>query len=243
MSLAVKALIDLVARLRSPGGCPWDAKQTDSTIKQYLLEEAYEVLDAIEKTSPADVCEELGDLLFHIIFLARLASERREFDFVDVVENITRKMIRRHPHVFGETRVNNAEEVVENWAVIKKREKVHAVDASALDGIPQDLPALMKTHRLGERASRIGFGRNNTASGWNEAAEKFRGLEAAVADGDKAFVGQKIGELLFCLAGLSRAWGHNGEHLLRVQNRRFSEQVADHEKGLNRIENDLKSQK
>ncbi|SPD74955.1 Phosphoribosyl-ATP diphosphatase [uncultured Desulfobacterium sp.] len=243
MSLAVKALLDLVERLRSPGGCPWDAKQTDSTIKQYLLEEAYEVLDAIEKSSPSDVCEELGDLLFHIIFLARLASERQEFDFVDVVENITRKMIRRHPHVFGETRVNNAEEVVENWAVIKKREKVNAVDASALDGIPQDLPALMKTHRLGERASRIGFGCNNTASSWNEVAEKFSGLAAAVADGDRVFVGQKIGEVLFCLAGLSRKWGHNSEHLLRVQNRRFSDQVAEHEKGLNRIENDLKSQK
>ncbi|MBW2216862.1 MAG: nucleoside triphosphate pyrophosphohydrolase, partial [Deltaproteobacteria bacterium] len=111
---AVTGLVDLVEKLRGPGGCPWDAKQTDATIKLYLLEEAYEVLDAIEKTSPPDVCEELGDLLFHIFFLARLAEERKEFDFSEVVEKITEKMIRRHPHVFGNTTVDSADDVAVN---------------------------------------------------------------------------------------------------------------------------------
>ncbi len=230
---AIKALIDLVARLRSPGGCPWDAKQTDSTIKVYLLEEAYEVLDAIEKASAADVCEELGDLLFHIIFLARLASERGEFEFVDVVEKITLKMIRRHPHVFGETRLNNAEEVVENWAIIKKSEKGPSAEASVLDSIPGNLPALMRAHRLGERASRIGFSSQDANTAWDEAIEKFDDLKAAVANGEKSLVGQKMGEVFFCLATLSRNWGLNSEHLLRVQNRRFCDRVMEQEQKAN----------
>ena len=227
---AVKALMDLVARLRSPGGCPWDAKQTDSTIKIYLLEEAYEVLDAIDKSSAADVCEELGDLLFHIIFLARLASERRQFDFIDVVEKITEKMIRRHPHVFGETKLNNAEEVVENWAIIKKGEKGPLSDASVLDSIPGNLPALMRAHRLGERSSRVGFSSQDANTAWDEAIEKFDDLKAAVANGEKSLVGQKMGEVLFCLATLSRSWGLNSEHLLRIQNRRFSDLVMEQER-------------
>ena len=123
LSKAIVALTNLVARLRGPEGCPWDARQTDSTIKIYLIEEAFEVLDAIEKSSPEDVCLELGDLLFQVLFLARLADERNEFDFIDVVEKITKKMIHRHPHVFGEVKVNSAEDVANNWANIKKAEK------------------------------------------------------------------------------------------------------------------------
>ena len=121
---AVKALVQLVDRLRGPGGCPWDAKQTDSSIKVYLIEEAYEVLDALEKSIPEEVCMELGDLLFHVVFLAKLAEERNEFDFVEVVEKITEKMVRRHPHVFGDVRVDNAEDVAYNWARIKRNETV-----------------------------------------------------------------------------------------------------------------------
>ena len=123
LSGALLALVELVARLRGPGGCPWDAKQTDETLKIYLLEEAYEVLDAVERSSPRQVCQELGDLLFQILFLAHLAEERQEFDLVDVLETIREKMIRRHPHVFGDVAVETAEDVAENWAEIKRNEK------------------------------------------------------------------------------------------------------------------------
>ena len=147
LSKAVVALTDLVTRLRSPAGCPWDAKQTDSTLKMYLLEEAYEVLDAIENSSPEDVCLELGDLLFQILFLAQLAAERKEFDFTDVVEKITEKMIRRHPHVFGETRVADAEDVKRNWAKIKAKEKEAArKTSSVVESVSMNLPALLRAH-------------------------------------------------------------------------------------------------
>ena len=123
MSKAIVTLVELIARLRGPAGCPWDAKQTDSDIKTYLIEEAYEVIEAIESANSQEVCEELGDLLFQILFLAQLATERNEFDITEVLEKITEKMIYRHPHVFGQTKVNSAEEVARNWAKIKKTEK------------------------------------------------------------------------------------------------------------------------
>ena len=155
LSSAIVELARLVGRLRSPGGCPWDARQTDSTIKMYLLEEAYEVLEAVEGSSPMDVCQELGDLLFQILFLAQLAAEREEFDFTDVVEGITEKMIHRHPHVFGGVSVETAEDVALNWAKIKREEKKEAGrTTSQLDGVPEGLPALSRAHRLSERATR-----------------------------------------------------------------------------------------
>jgi tetrapyrrole methylase family protein/MazG family protein len=123
LAKALSALSDLVSRLRGPEGCPWDREQTDSSIKMYLLEEAYEVLDAIENGSPEGVCEELGDLLFQIIFLASLAEVRGEFDLTEVMEKIASKMIRRHPHVFGDAQVKNPAEVSKNWEEIKKNGK------------------------------------------------------------------------------------------------------------------------
>ncbi|HDZ89447.1 MAG TPA: nucleotide pyrophosphohydrolase, partial [Deltaproteobacteria bacterium] len=114
LAAAMRSLMELVDRLRGPGGCPWDAEQTDATVRIYLLEEAYEVMEAIEGSSPQEVCAELGDLLFQILFLARLASERGEFDLIEVIEGITRKMIRRHPHVFGDAKIQNVDDVSSN---------------------------------------------------------------------------------------------------------------------------------
>jgi MazG family protein len=224
LNKAVQALVELVARLRGPGGCPWDAKQTDSTIKLYLLEEVYEVLDAIEKSSPSDVCQELGDLLFHIFFLARLADEREEFDFIDVVERITEKMIRRHPHVFGRTRVDNAEDVADNWARIKKEEKKVSGDTSfLLDGVPMNLPALLCAHRLGERAARADDDSLNAGDAWDKVLETFEGLKTAVITRDRNLFEQEMGEYLFCLVNVTRLWGFNSEHLLRDANKAFVE--------------------
>jgi len=231
LSSAIVDLVKLVERLRGPGGCPWDAEQTDDTIKIYLLEEAYEVLEAIEKSSSADVCLELGDLLFQVLFLARLAEERKEFDFVRVIERITEKMIRRHPHVFGEVRVETAEDVALNWAKIKKAEKGALHGTSSLRSVPVNLPALLSAHRLGERVFRAGLAPPDTGQIWDGVQERFEKLRTALAEKDKDLVGEVMGDLLFDLAGLARVWRLNAEDVLRLANQRFLEHFEKKEKG------------
>jgi len=226
LSKAVIDLVDLVSKLRGPGGCPWDAKQTDSTIKLYLLEEAYEVLEAIEKASAVDVCQELGDLLFHILFLARLAEEREEFDLTDVVEMIIGKMIRRHPHVFGQTTVNSVEDVAVNWARIKKEEKKTAGDTtSPFSSVPLNLPALLRSHRLSERASKAGIGSPDADDTWDKVLNQFESLKNTVDGNDKESFGREIGRLLFHIVNLARLWGLNSENLLRAANSDFVDRL------------------
>ena len=231
LSESLFALIDLLTSLRGPDGCPWDALQTDSTIRMYVLEEAYEVVDAVERGCPEEVCQELGDLLFQILFLANLAEERGEFDFVDVMERITEKMKGRHPHVFGTVEVNSAEEVAENWQEIKKREK-DSLDtpSSLLQGLPADLPALLRAHRLSQRARQADFEGLVGGEGWSDVEARFEELKHAVSSEDKKQIGRKVGELLFGMADLARGWGLNAEDLLRKSNQKFIERVNEAEK-------------
>lgn len=222
LSAAIGSLVDLVARLRGPGGCPWDAKQTRDTVKIYLLEEAYEVLNAIEGPSPREVCSELGDLLFQILFLAHLAAERKEFDFTDVVETITEKMIRRHPHVFGNIEVESAEDVASNWARIKQTEKGASGDiSSSLREIPSGSPALLRAHRMSERAAKVGFDWANAEEIWTKVEEEMEEVRGAIAEGNPAAMASELGDLLFTLANLARHWGENAENLLRNANEKF----------------------
>jgi MazG family protein len=222
LTKAIVSLANLVFRLRGPGGCPWDAEQTDSSVRMYLIEEAYEVLDAIERSSPRDVCQELGDLLFHIVFLAQLAEERKEFDFVEVVESIKEKMIHRHPHVFGNTKVKSAKDVAQNWAKIKRQEKgVLNETPSLLEDVPMNLPALLGTHRLGERAAKAGFQRINFKGTWDRVQEKFEKLKSAVENEDSDRLSEEMGEFLLILVNLAREHGLNAENILRNSNRRF----------------------
>jgi len=221
---SIRSLVKLVARLRGPGGCPWDAKQTDATIKIYLLEEAYEVLDALEGSLPEEVCSELGDLLFQILFLAQLASERGEFDFNEVVEGITAKMIRRHPHVFGNTRVESAEDVASNWVKIKRTEAGRPKNTSfLLQSIPSGLPALLRAHRLSERASKVGFDWANRDEVWAKVQEEVQELGSAINDGDREGIVEEMGDLLFSLTNLARHSGVNAENILRKGNQKFLE--------------------
>ena len=224
LASALIALSDLVSRLRGPEGCPWDREQTDSTIKTYLLEEAYEVLDAIENGSPESVCEELGDLLFQIIFLASLAEVRGEFDFTEVMEKIASKMIRRHPHVFGGAQVKNPAEVSKNWAEIKKAEK-GASDAiqPLLERVPIDLPALMRAHRLIERALQSNMDLKNETKIRETVHKEYEELQRAIVEDDKERIGILVGELLFSLANLARHFGSNAEDALRGANKKFIE--------------------
>jgi MazG family protein len=222
LSKAITGLVTLVERLRSPQGCPWDAKQTDSTIRIYLLEEAYEVLEAIEKGSPLEVCQELGDLLFQIVFLSQLGAERQEFDLTEVIERITEKMIRRHPHVFGDKQVRNADDVVKNWRMIKQTEKGNnARSGSALMAVPKDLPALLRAHRLLERASHFKVAGETVGDLLEDICQSAAQMKAANESGDQKSAVDQIGPFLFSLTKLSRLWGMNAEHLLRGVNHDF----------------------
>jgi tetrapyrrole methylase family protein/MazG family protein len=233
LSRSLFALIDLLSRLRGPDGCPWDALQTDSTIRMYVLEEAYEVVDAVERGRPEDVCQELGDLLFQILFLASLGEERGEFDFVNVIEGITEKMKGRHPHVFGTVEVNSAEEVAENWQEIKKREKNYSETSSLLlQGLPVDLPALLKAHRLNERALQTDLDGFVDTNGWSGVEARYEKLKQAVSSNDKKQIGREVGELLFGVANLARDWGLNAENLLRESNQKFIKRFNEAERAL-----------
>jgi tetrapyrrole methylase family protein/MazG family protein len=240
MSKALLALHDLVSRLRGTDGCPWDVLQTDATIKMYLLEEAYEVLDAIERGEPAGVCQELGDLLFQIIFLVSLAEERGEFDLVEVLEQIGEKMRYRHPHVFAQAKVGSAEEVADNWQKLKKREKEASESLSAqLRGVPIALPALLRAHRLVDRASRASLDRSDREVAWVKVGKNFEELKKAVSTSDKEQIGQQMGEILFGLASLARDWGLNAESLLRQVNQEFIRRAEERDQALDGLDKGL----
>lgn len=222
LSKAVGALVNLVSRLRGPDGCPWDAQQTDTSIKMYLLEEAFEVLEAVERGGPEEVCGELGDLLFQILFLTKLAEERGEFSFVDVLEHITQKMIRRHPHVFGDVQVDGAEEVARNWARIKGEEQGQDKgNASATKSIPLSLPGLLRAHRMLERVRKDSVDEETYREIWNQVEEAFDSLRQIQAGGQQDLLGDCLGSLLFSLADFAREQGYNAEELVRRANQRF----------------------
>jgi MazG family protein len=220
------ALAELVSRLRGPHGCPWDAEQTYDTIKVYLLEEAYEVVDAVDLGSAEDICSELGDLLFQILFLASIAEDHGDFHLVQVLEKITGKMIQRHPHVFGTTKVSGPEEVAENWEKIKTQERGSNQSPSAyLQSVPANLPALLRAHRLTERASKHQPETSGGRGCWERVQGRFERLGKDVAARDQGRVGQSLGDLLLSLADMARCWGHNAENLLRRANREFIENL------------------
>lgn len=230
---ALSDVIELVSRLRGPDGCPWDRKQTDSTIKMYLLEETYEVLDAIEKKSPEDVCLELGDLFFMIVFLARLYEERGLFNLIEVIEKVTGKMINRHPHVFGDVTVKSSSEVSENWQKIKLKEKGGTpVISTLLEDVPVDLPALLRAHRLSDKASKVGFDWDGKEEVWDKVREEFSELSGSIDKNNLTEVEEEIGDLFFSLVNLARHWGLNSERLLRDANNKFIRRFKDMENEL-----------
>ena len=201
-----EGLVALVEILRSDRGCPWDREQTAEQIKTYLLEEAYELLDALESDDPGNVSAELGDLLFHIVFLARIFEEAGVFDMADVIQLITDKMIRRHPHVFGRTRLASADEVRDQWHRIKQKEAElkNEVQRASFSSVPKNLPALMRAYRIGERASRLSPDKPNigtAVAGLDRAVEAFK---ESVQGNDATERNEKLGDLLFSIVHLGR---------------------------------------
>jgi len=220
---AVRRLLEIMDRLRDPGGCPWDREQTLQTLTPYLLEEAHEVIEAIESGDAEHHKEELGDLLFQIIFQSRIAREEGKFDFAQVCDAIADKLTRRHPHVFGDVSVSGSGEVVKNWERIKadeRREKGQAA-RSAIGGVPVSLPALVRGERMTEKAAAVGFDWPDAESVFAKVREELGELEEAMQSGRSEAVQHELGDLLFALANLGRWVKVHPEEALRGALRRF----------------------
>lgn len=217
-------LVSLMDRLRGEGGCPWDREQTAQDLRGYLLEEAYEVVEAIDTGRPEPLLEELGDLLFQIVFLARISAETGAFTISDVARAITEKMQRRHPHVFGDSTASTSEEVLRQWERIKLAEKapLEGSRASALDGIPRSLPALLRAERLGEKASRLGLDWQRAGDVLVKIGEELSELQRAVESESAERAAEEFGDLLFALANLARHLGIHAEGALQEANAKFT---------------------
>ncbi|MBI4868842.1 MAG: nucleoside triphosphate pyrophosphohydrolase [Candidatus Wallbacteria bacterium] len=217
-------LLEVMARLRDKkNGCPWDLEQDHRSLKSYLLEETHELVEAIDGGSDRKMAEELGDLLLQIVFHAQMASERGAFDFGAVSEGISSKLVRRHPHIFGDVKVKDAAEVVRNWEEIKKTEPGRK---SIFDGVPKDLPALLRAYRLQEKASVVGFdwkAAHEVAEKVREEIEEF--LDVARKN-DRPRMEEEYGDILFSLVNLGRFLGLNGEFSLNAANRKFTERFG-----------------
>ena len=235
----VDDLLKIMARLRSPSGCPWDREQTKNSLKKYLIEESYEVLEAIETGTPKELREELADLLLQILFLSRIAEEKGEFDFLSIVHELGEKLVRRHPHVFlppDRPRPNpkNAGEVLKVWGTVKEMEGKYAKRNSLLDGIPLALPALERARRMSERASRVGFDWPHIGEVWKKVREELTELKKAEKESSREAVEGELGDLLFTLANWARFKGISAEEALRKANRRFAQRFFQIEEGLHR---------
>lgn len=218
---AFAELVRIMERLRAPGGCPWDREQTHASIKPYVIEEAYEVAEAIEDNNLDELRTELGDLLLQVVFHAEMAREAGTFTVEDVIRGISEKMIRRHPHVFSDTEVKDSAEVLRNWARIKADERKDHEDRSTVAGVPRAMPALLRAHRLSEKASRVGFDWEAPGEVLDKVREEVAELEAAVQLGDVRDVEAELGDLLFALTSLGRHLDIQAEDALQRTSDRF----------------------
>lgn len=217
----IDRLLRLMRALRSPGGCPWDREQTLQSLKPYLLEECYEAIDALDSGDRARLCDELGDVLLQIVFQAQIAAEEGSFTFDDVATAIADKLVRRHPHVFGEVKVRDADEVVRNWEAIKKTESGTA-RRSVVDGIPRGAPALHRAQQVQKRAARVGFDWDTAHQVVEKVEEEVREVREAMAGGDSRKIKEEIGDLLFAVVNLSRFLGHSAEEALDETIQKFT---------------------
>jgi tetrapyrrole methylase family protein/MazG family protein len=206
-------LIDIMTKLRSENGCAWDKVQTHETLKPYLIEEAYEVIEAIDEKDPAKMKEELGDLLIQVVFHAQVAKDTGDFDINDVIEGICSKMISRHPHVFGDAKFDTPEEVVKQWHERKKEEG--KLRDSALEGVPKELPSLLRAHRLQSRAAKVGFDWEKVEDIFDKLDEELKELREALEKNNIKEIEDELGDLFFVLVNISRAVGVNSEEALR----------------------------
>lgn len=225
-------LIALVKRLRGPEGCPWDREQKATDIKSYLTGEVYEVLDAIDLKNPSKIKEELGDLLFMIIFLVDIFSERGDFDIYEVIGTVMDKMVRRHPHVFGDKSAKDTDEVKANWRKIKEEEGKPITGESILDGVPEFLPALFQAQLLTQKASRIGFDWQTPQQVISKIEEELDELKKSIEGKENKAIEDEMGDLFFSLVNLGRFMEIDSEKALRKTNKKFINRFNYIEKSL-----------
>jgi len=215
------SLVEIIARLRAPDGCPWDREQTHQSLRGNLLSECYEVLEALDEGESKKLCEELGDLLLQIMLHAQIATDNGEFEIGDVVTSIATKIVRRHPHVFGTGKADSAEEVMHNWEEIKRGERGEGV--SMLEGVPKDMPALGYAHEISRRAVRVGFEWEDIGGVIDKLAEEVREIKDSTSREEKEL---EFGDLLFTLVNVARWEGIDAEVALREANRKFYKRFA-----------------
>ena len=210
-----QTLVDIVARLRAPDGCPWDREQTHTSLRQYLLEECYEVLAALDEGDSNKLCDELGDLLLQVVLHAQIAKDNNEFEIEDVVTGISEKLIHRHPHIFGLVKVESAEEVTHNWEVLKSEER--GEDISILSSVPEEMPALSYSQSIQRRVARVGFDWEDIDGVIDKLAEEVTEFKISEEE-SKA---EEFGDLLFTLVNIARRMGIDSEAALREANKKF----------------------
>ena len=214
-------LLQIMARLRRPGdGCPWDLEQTLDTIKPHLIEEAYEALDAMESGNREHLAEELGDLLLQIVFQSQIAAQEGSFNFAEVAQGICDKLIRRHPHIYGEVKVADSKEVLRNWDAIKKTEK--HIRVSALDGVPKHVPPLHRAYQLQKRAARVGFDWSDIRDVYAKLDEEIVELKEAIAQKDRKHVVEELGDVIFSVVNIARFMKVDPAYALEITNAKFS---------------------
>lgn len=209
----LKKLVDIMTALRSESGCPWDREQTRDSLKPFLVEETYEVLEALDEGNPEIIKEELGDLLFQIVFHCQIAKEKKEFDMSDVIEKISGKMIKRHPHVFGKTKFKSKEHFRKYWEDEKRREGKKR--ESVLEGVPKALPSLLRAHKLQKRAARVGFDWEKTEDVLKKLNEELKEFKGALKKKKQSEIEDELGDIFFMLVNISRFVGVNPEDALR----------------------------
>jgi MazG family protein len=219
-----QALVELIARLRAPGGCPWDREQTHRSLKPMTIEEAYEVLEAIDDADDRHLASELGDLLLQVVFHAQIAAEESRFTVADVIQAISDKMVRRHPHVFGEETASTSGEVLRNWEALKRLEQAERgedTSASMLDSVSRGLPAVMEAYQMATKASRVGFDWPDVAAVLDKVDEELAEVRAALRAGDTRAASAEVGDLLLAAVNLARLLGEDPESALKAANRKF----------------------
>jgi tetrapyrrole methylase family protein/MazG family protein len=239
---AFRKLVKLMAALRGPEGCPWDRKQTTESLKPFLVEECYEVIDALVEGNLDKIKEELGDLLFQIIFHARFAEERVHLSIDDVITAIQEKMTRRHPHVFGDEKLATDKEVLANWEEIKKKEKGHEDRKSILEGVPKQLPSLLRAHRLQERAARVGFDWNHLNDALPKLDEEIAEFKESLKEENAGKIEEELGDVFFTLVNISRFLGVNPDEALRKTISKFIHRfryIEEHAANAGRSLNDM----
>jgi MazG family protein len=223
-----ESLLAIMSRLRGDGGCPWDREQTRESLKPYLIEEAYEVLQAVDESDRDHLVEELGDLLFQVVFHCQIARERSEFTMADVLQRLCDKMVRRHPHVFGERPVADAREALSQWERIKSAEvSADGKPRSTLDGVPNTLPALLRAQRLQVKAARLGFDWPNWQGAWAKVREETAEMEDALGSGDGTRIREELGDLLFSVVNVARLLDIDAEDMLRRAAMKFTSRFRE----------------